>query len=55
VSLRCWLFGHEWLHLDSHFVADETLASEHLCDRCDAKRSVQLGIERAREVEADAE
>jgi len=53
VSLRCALFGHEWLHLQTHFVEDKKLESAHLCDRCDEKRSVVLSISEFEEVSAD--
>lgn len=46
MSLRCWLFGHEWLHLDTAFLSGESrkLRSSHLCDRCDEERTVVIGV-----------
>jgi len=46
MSLRCWLFGHEWLHLDTAFLpaSSDTLRSQHLCDRCDERRTVVMQV-----------
>ncbi|WP_134672638.1 hypothetical protein [Halorussus marinus] len=43
--VRCWLFGHDWLHLDTHFVDGDRLASSHLCDRCDEERAIVLSVD----------
>ena len=50
-AVRCWLFGHDWLHLDTHFVDGDHLASQHLCDRCGAERTIVLSIEELTDTE----
>ena len=44
MNLRCWLFGHEWLHLDTHISPERKLHSAHVCDRCDAERMVVMDV-----------
>lgn len=46
MSLRCWLFGHEWMHLDTSFMSGESrkLRSSHICDRCDDKRTIVMSV-----------
>lgn len=39
-GLRCWLFGHDWLHLETSFTPEKELASQHLCERCGAERAI---------------
>lgn len=47
MNLRCWLFGHEWLHLDTSFAPNsaDVLRSAHLCDRCDEERGVVISVD----------
>jgi len=43
MSLRCWLFGHDWLHhFETTFVPPTSgiLRSFHVCDRCGERRTV---------------
>jgi len=52
-AVRCWLFGHDWLHLDTHFIDGDRLASQHLCDRCDDERTIVPTVDRLTEPSDD--